>query len=501
MKNMHLARLLPFLCICLVQGALPVSGQNGAFTYQGRVTDNGTNFTGTGLFKFALVSGINNNFSATATSTVGPAGGTIGGCMVISGGKGYVAAPVVTILGEGTGATATANLGGVSGVGADSVGRITVNNPGSGYVKPYVIISGPPPNITYTTAWSNDGTSTNSGEPTSAVSVNVVNGLFTVVLGDSTMTNMNGIDVSLFTQPNLQLRIWFNDGVHGSVLLSPGQDLTPTPYASYALTPAGPQGLQGQDGPAGPMGATGDTGAAGTTGLTGPTGPAGATGSQGPQGPAGPALPNLAFVNATNQTFTGINVFTGMIGFVAQTRQMLDLWNNGAADYGIGVQYSTLYQRAAAPGGGFAWYQGGVHADNQNNPGAGGVTLMRLDSTGALKLGASSQFSATVGDENLRIIRGTVSANGTIIAGSGFTVSHVATGDYVIYFSATFSSTPTVTATPFFLPAPPFGSFDFFGNVGTVSSSSSEILIWPDNGSSSSSTSDDTFSFIAIGPR
>ena len=42
---------------------------------------------------------------------------------------------------------------------------------------------------------------------------------------------MTALNASLFTQPNLQLRIWFNDGVNGSAVLSPLQNLTPTPYA------------------------------------------------------------------------------------------------------------------------------------------------------------------------------------------------------------------------------------------------------------------------------
>ena len=45
---------------CLAQGT--------AFTYQGRVLDGGTNFTGAGLFKFALVTSSNANHTATATA-------------------------------------------------------------------------------------------------------------------------------------------------------------------------------------------------------------------------------------------------------------------------------------------------------------------------------------------------------------------------------------------------------------------------------------------------
>ena len=114
---------------------------------------------------------------------------------------------------------------------------ITVDNPGSGYTgTPTVTIAPPPPNISYATFWSNDGTSVAGSAPTAAASVGVTNGLFTVALGDTTLANMTAISASLFTQPNLQLRIWFNDGVNGFSVLSPVQNLTPTPYADFANT-------------------------------------------------------------------------------------------------------------------------------------------------------------------------------------------------------------------------------------------------------------------------
>lgn len=64
----------------------------------------------------------------------------------------------------------------------------------------------------------------------------------------------------------------------------------------------------------------------------------------------------------------------------ATTRQMINLYNTS---YGIGVQPSTLYFRVANTGG-YNWYMGGVHNNNQNSPGTGGVSLMRLDSAGNL---------------------------------------------------------------------------------------------------------------------
>ncbi len=89
---------------------------------------------------------------------------------------------------------------------------------------------------TYVNYWYNDGSSLTASEPAAAVAVSVSNGLFTVALGNTSLANMTAIPVSLFTsQPNLQLRLWFNDGVNGFAALSPVQNLTPAPYAADLL--------------------------------------------------------------------------------------------------------------------------------------------------------------------------------------------------------------------------------------------------------------------------
>src|SRR4029077_8303757 len=133
--------------------------------------------------------------------------------------------------GGGSGVTATASISG------GAVTSITVNNPGSGSTStPTGTIAPPPPNTTHATHGSDDGTSVNGSQPSAAVSVGVSNGLFTVVLGDPTLANMTAIPAAIFTtQPNLQLRLWFNDGVNGFAALSPLQNLTPAPYAIQAL--------------------------------------------------------------------------------------------------------------------------------------------------------------------------------------------------------------------------------------------------------------------------
>jgi hypothetical protein len=68
--------------------------------------------------------------------------------------------------------------------------------------------------------------------------------------------------------------------------------------------------------------------------------------------------------------------------FGNSVRQMLNLFGNF---YGIGVQAFTMYFRTDGNNGGFSWFKGGVHNDSQNNPGAGGTELMRLDTGGNLK--------------------------------------------------------------------------------------------------------------------
>src|SRR5260370_36022338 len=96
--------------------ALRSFAQEPAFTYQGRVQESGTNFTGLGQFKFALVT----------TS-----------------------------------------------------------------------------NLSFTTLWSNDGSSNTGSEPTSSVPVTVNAGLFSIGIGDSSLPNMQPVPPAALTVPHL----------------------------------------------------------------------------------------------------------------------------------------------------------------------------------------------------------------------------------------------------------------------------------------------------------
>lgn len=87
-----------------------------------------------------------------------------------------------------------------------------------------------------TSYWSNDGTSSAGGEPTAFVSWPVVNGLYAIRLGDTAIVNMTVVPASVFTNGDVRLRVWFNDGSNGSQLLSPDQRITSVGYAMVAST-------------------------------------------------------------------------------------------------------------------------------------------------------------------------------------------------------------------------------------------------------------------------
>lgn len=221
----------PIAGLALLAFAVTLPAQNAIVTYQGRISDNGTNFDGTGLFKFALVASPASSTSSQATATAVLTGPFVTSYTVTYGGSGYTSAPGVTVTGGGgDGASAQAMIGG------GAVTNLIPINAGSGYTSAPTVTIAPPASGSLTTFWSNDGTSVNGSEPSSAVTINVVNGLFTVGLGDTTVSGMAAIPASTFAQPNLSLQIWFNDGANGSIALNPSQTLTQVPYAAAAAT-------------------------------------------------------------------------------------------------------------------------------------------------------------------------------------------------------------------------------------------------------------------------
>jgi hypothetical protein len=86
------------------------------------------------------------------------------------------------------------------------------------------------------TYWSNDGSSTGGGEPTAAVVLVVSDGLFSVLLGDTTLAGMTqALVADVFSQPDRYLRVWFSTSVGGPFSqLTPDTRIAAVPYALQA---------------------------------------------------------------------------------------------------------------------------------------------------------------------------------------------------------------------------------------------------------------------------
>ena len=82
--------------------------------------------------------------------------------------------------------------------------------------------------------WKNDG-ATNAGEPATAVSVVVTQGLYASLLGDTTISNMAALSPLVFSNANVNLRVWFSGGATNPFIqLSPDQRIAAGGYAMRA---------------------------------------------------------------------------------------------------------------------------------------------------------------------------------------------------------------------------------------------------------------------------
>jgi len=111
-------------------------------------------------------------------------------------------------------------------------GRVLVGSlgfEGSGQFK-FALVDG----SASSTYWSNDGTSAAGSQPSSAVTIAVTKGIYSVVLGDTTLGNMQAIPASAFAHTDVRLRVWFNDGTTGWQQLAPDQRVAAVGYALIA---------------------------------------------------------------------------------------------------------------------------------------------------------------------------------------------------------------------------------------------------------------------------
>ncbi|MBN1658801.1 MAG: hypothetical protein JXA93_10385, partial [Anaerolineae bacterium] len=116
-----------------------------------------------------------------------------------------------------TGLVGAQGSGGAVQSGAPTVvsyqGQVAVGGApysGAGYFK-FAVVDG----AGMTTYWSNDGTSSGGIEPGSAVTLTVTSGLFTVLLGDTDLGNMDPLPAAAFDGADRALRVWFSQAAGG----------------------------------------------------------------------------------------------------------------------------------------------------------------------------------------------------------------------------------------------------------------------------------------------
>ncbi|MBI3415719.1 MAG: hypothetical protein HY043_10455 [Verrucomicrobia bacterium] len=86
-----------------------------------------------------------------------------------------------------------------------------------------------------TTFWSNDGSSIHAREPATATPIAVSQGDYSVLLGDTTLTNMTDLPPAVFANPDLWLRVWFSDATNGFQHVAPDQRIAAVAYAMIAV--------------------------------------------------------------------------------------------------------------------------------------------------------------------------------------------------------------------------------------------------------------------------
>lgn len=222
------------------------------------------------------------------------------------------------------------------------------------------------------------------------------------------------------------LQIEVNSAGSGLVTLSPRQRITPTPVAGTLTALTTLPALAEIRGPQADLAAGSLTiRATGTTRSNGSGGQGGTlrliAGNANLSAPSAPPVGtsglNNVHIIAGDNTFAGTfrELFNGNIQFFAgdgQPERMRLVGDNGF--FGIGTTNPTQL----------------------------------LDVRGSIALGNNGELRAASGEENLRMLRGSITAAGAVSTGSGFTSVRVGPGTYTVNFTTPFATPPTVTVTP-----------------------------------------------------
>jgi hypothetical protein len=213
-----------------------------------------------------------------------------------------------------------------------------------------------------------------------------------------------------------------------------------------------------------------------------------------------------------NQTITSGNVGIGTttpnfpLSFLDVLGDKISLYGSSGNHFGFGIQSYQLQIHADSSLADivFGYGQSAALTETLRIKGNGNVGIgtndpaAKLQVIGDVKLGNNGQYFVPGGEENLRILRGSVSSAGVIINGSGFTATRTppgTAGKYTITFTTGFSANPTVTVSCG-AAGQTLASADS-ASVGSLSTTGFTV----ETGTRNIGYFDEPFSFIAIGPR
>ncbi len=303
--------------------------------------------------------------------------------------------------------------------------------------------------------------------------VSVVEGVFTAQLDF-------GQQFATTAQRFLEIEVRRDTGLNcanvaGFVLMAPRQQITPAPMATHANSAFSLDAADGS--PTNAVFVDGD----GRVGI----------GTAAPQGPLHVNGSIFWGGGASDHGYSGqdaIGMFIEQNGSAAANSKIrLQTSKSGDA-----TNYSQFF---IDPNAGFSFNTLGT---GNGNVGIGTTTpVAKLDVRGDIRLGPTGQLRAPGAEENLRIVRGTIAEDGTLLEGLGFSCSHISEGQYWVTFTTPFADIPTVTATA---DRPPGSGTEAAYGVMTdlVTSSTLEFVV---RNTSGNVWQDRTFQFIAIGPR
>lgn len=204
--------------------------------------------------------------------------------------------------------------------------------------------------------------------------------------------------------------------------------------------------------------------------------------------------------------------------YALQTRGIVAL-DDGKVGIGTKQPEAGLHiKKEAVPPGGTLALEGDTHAyltffpDGREvgrkgyfgfaTPTTGDITIGNEVTNGRIKFATSSgTVLATGGEENLRIVRGEVGGQGSILIGTGFSAARTDFGTYTITFDPPFLGIPVITTNGGRRDGSYIVLVNFF-NV-TATGAAINIYAWGTDGGgfNLAGARDQGFNFIAIGPR